>query len=238
MGGVASGRARDSRGATSQGATGLRAAWAGYGRPTRRPPHAPPTPRAAHAHACARARRLRRRRAGSQPRAHGRVNMRRHRRRLEGRRRHVTLHKRAAACVASRPRAGLDWDGDVDGQQAARGHPHLGRNGRRLHRVEHRGGCRWHRLRGVRAHALLRMARWDQCDGREPAARIAVGSRPVLTNTHVHLRDARGAVCTARPRPRFEILLLLIVEAIAGGLHSLHLGVRALLVRRRRMVER
>ena len=43
MGGVASGRARDSRGATSQGATGLRAAWAGYGQPTRRPPHAPPT---------------------------------------------------------------------------------------------------------------------------------------------------------------------------------------------------
>ena len=43
MGGVASGGARDSRGATSQGATGLKAAWAGYGQPTRRPPHAPPT---------------------------------------------------------------------------------------------------------------------------------------------------------------------------------------------------
>ena len=43
MGGVASGRARDSQAVTSQGATGLRAAWAGYARPTRRPPHAPPT---------------------------------------------------------------------------------------------------------------------------------------------------------------------------------------------------
>jgi hypothetical protein len=51
----------------------------------------------------------------------------------------------------------------------------------------------------VRAHPLPRMARWDQCDGKEPAARIAVGRRRVLTNAHVHLRDAWGAVCTARP---------------------------------------
>ena len=177
---------------------------AAHALPTRAlPTRALPTSRAAHArahaHACARARRLRRRRAGSQPRAHGRLNMRRDRRRLEGRRRHVALHEWAAGCVASRPGAGLDWDGDVDGQQAARRHPHLGRNGRRLHRVEHRGGCRWHRLRGVRAHPLPRMARWDQCDGKEPAARIAVGRRRVLTNAHVHLRDAWGAVCTARP---------------------------------------